>query len=293
MPAYVSILVEVSVYAVFSIYIIGWSCGSICFLCSIVPIIIYFGCFIFKGSQRWVIALMLALNFVLYTSLYIIFKDRQPVVEVEDGVRTVLIIFSSFVMIFSMIFYNVLYIYASEFERKSLEQKNQKLSADVCQDALTGLMNRRGFLPIVDTLMNTEANCHFCVAFSDIDNFKRVNDTYGHDCGDEVLRHVSNMIVKEMNGCEICRWGGEEIVILMRDHDFAVAKQKMEYVRKFIESTPTIFYNKRIPVTVTIGLMEYDPSYKTSEEVIKVADERMYYGKQHGKNILICEDHLN
>ena len=67
----------------------------------------------------------------------------------------------------------------------------------------------------------------------------------------------------------------------------------MEYVRKFIESTPTIFYNKRIPVTVTIGLMEYDPSYKTSEEVIKVADERMYYGKQHGKNILICEDHLN
>ena len=120
-----------------------------------------------------------------------------------------------------------------------------------------------------------------------------INDSHGHDGGDEVLRHVSNILKKEMPGCEICRWGGEEFVILMRDYDFTVAKQKMEYIRKTVESSPTVFYNKRIPITVTIGLEEYKDIYKYPEEIIKVADERMYYGKQHGKNILIYEDHLD
>ena len=80
------------------------------------------------------------------------------------------------------------------------------------------------------------------------------------------------------------------MVILMKDYDMAVAKEKMEYLRKYIETNPTVFYNKRINVTVTIGLEENKDSYKTPEEIIKVADERMYYGKQHGKNIVIYKD---
>ena len=82
--------------------------------------------------------------------------------------------------------------------------------------------------------MNGENTKHFCVAFCDIDNFKRVNDSYGHDGGDEVLRHITKIIKREMQGCSVCRWGGEEFVILMRDYDFAVAKEKMEYLRKVI-----------------------------------------------------------
>ena len=131
---------------------------------------------------------------------------------------------------------------------------------------------------------------HFCIAFCDIDNFKRINDTYGHDCGDEVLRHISRMIKREMHGCEICRWGGEEMIILMRDYDLTVARQKMEYIRRCVETNPTVFYNKRISATITIGLEEYNNDYHEPEDIIKVADERMYYGKQHGKNILIYED---
>jgi diguanylate cyclase (GGDEF)-like protein len=142
----------------------------------------------------------------------------------------------------------------------------------------------------METLMETEWTCHFCVAFCDIDNFKRINDSYGHDCGDEVLRHITKLIKNEMTGCPICRWGGEEMVILMKDYDLAVAKEKMEYVRKCVETNPTVFYNKRISVTITIGLEENKDIYKTPEEVIKVADERMYYGKQHGKNIVIYKD---
>ena len=79
-------------------------------------------------------------------------------------------------------------------------------------------------------------------------------------------------------------------MILMRDHDIEVAKQKMEYLRKCIESNPTVFYNQRIYATVTIGLEECKNEYKEPDDIIKTADARMYYGKQHGKNILVFED---
>ena len=291
MPVYISILLEVSVYAAISVYYIGWDCGSYFFLFSIVPIIIYFGSFLFKGPSRWVIVLALVLNFALYVFLYIRFVNVQPMFEVDDTIRSILVIFSSFAMVFSIIFYNAIYIYSTEYEMTSLEQKNEQLSVDAQEDALTSLLNRRGFLPLVGSLMKGDKANHFCIAFYDLDNFKRINDSYGHDGGDEVLRHISKLIKREMQGCDICRWGGEEFVILMRDYDFTVAKHKMEYIRGLIESTPTTFYNKHIYMTVTIGLEEYKDIYKEPEEIIKVADERMYYGKQHGKNILICEDH--
>ena len=290
LPVYVSIFSEVTIYAIVSISYIGWECGSYYFLFSIIPIILYFGCFIFKGQQRWIIVGLLAVNLAMFVFLFIGYSEAKPLYEVAYGPKTFYYVFSALAMVLSMIFYNVIYIYSSEVEVNTLEEKNEKLSLDAQEDALTSLLNRRGFLPQVGALMNSEHTNHFCIAFCDIDNFKRINDSYGHDCGDEVLRHISKLIKKEMQGCDICRWGGEEFVILLKDYDFAVAKKKMEYIRSCIETTPTIFYNKRITATVTIGLEEYKDGYNEPEEIIKVADGRMYYGKQHGKNILIYED---
>ena len=289
MPVYISIIIEVTAYTIISTYYVGLRCGTYCFLFSIVTIIIYFGCFLFKGNERWLIVLLLVFNFGSYIWLYLNFSDKPPVIDVSPATRTTLVIFSSFVMVFATIFYCAIYIYASEMEVVSLEERNKQLSVDASEDALTSLFNRRGFLPIVASLMGTEQINHFCIAFLDIDNFKRINDSYGHDCGDEVLRHITGIIKKEMTGCEICRWGGEEIVILMRDYDKEVAKTKMEYIRKNIESSPTIFFNQRIPATVTIGLAENNEKYKLPDDIIKAADDRMYYGKQHGKNILIFQ----
>ena len=288
MPVYISICVEVSTYTVLSTYFLGLRCGTYCFLFSIVPIIIYLGCFLFQGAKRWIIVLLLALNFAIFAALYIMFIDAPPIYEIHPGIRLALILFSSFVMVVSTIVYNTIYIYSSEVEKAGLEKENRQLSTDAHEDALTGLLNRRGFLPIMERQMEIK-NSYFCVAFCDIDNFKRINDSYGHDAGDEVLRHIAAILRKEMTGCDICRWGGEEMIILMRDYDMAVAKEKMEYVRRTIETSPTIFYNKRIPATVTIGVEERREVHKEAEEIIKIADERMYYGKQHGKNIVVCE----
>ena len=290
LPVYYSILLEVSTYAVASVYYIGWHCGSFIFIFSIVPIIIYFGMFLFNRYRIHAIFISLMLDYSVFTVLYIVFHERPPLIETQKWTQMTLTLFSAFVMFVSIIFYSIFYIYSSEKEVDDLAHENEQLSAEACNDTLTGLLNRRGFLPKVEELMKEGDNGHFCIAFLDIDNFKRVNDSYGHECGDEVLKHISKMIKKEMHGCGICRWGGEEIVILMKDYDMAVARQKMEYMRESIGATPTVFYNKLIPVTITVGLEEYRDIYGKPDDIIKTADERMYYGKQHGKNIVISKD---
>ncbi|MBP5281684.1 MAG: GGDEF domain-containing protein [Lachnospiraceae bacterium] len=290
LPVYVSIFLEVTVYAILGTHFMGWDSGSYCYLCSIIPIIIYFGCFLFKGTKRWIVICALVVNFAVYVYLYVRYVDATPIYELQHVTQTLLMVYSSFVMVFSMIFYYELYIYSSESEVGTLEQKNRQLTADAKEDVLTNLLNRRGFLPVVKEVMNDEKTRHFCIAFCDLDNFKRINDTYGHDCGDEVLRHITKLLKREMPGCEICRWGGEEFIILMRDFDMEVAKAKMEYIRKAVEETPTIFFNKHVNVTMTIGLEENKEIYHEPEEIIKVTDARMYYGKMHGKNIVIYED---
>ena len=290
MPVYVSIIIEVTIYSVVSTYYVGLRCGTYCFLFSIIPIIIYFGCSLFKGRQRRGILVMLVLNFITFAVLYIRFFNAEPLYVVDPTIMLVLVVFSAFAMVFACMFYNAVYIYTSEKLVNSLEKKNEQLSADAHEDELTSLLNRRGFLPIVKNLMNSDKTQKFCIAFCDLDDFKRVNDSYGHEAGDEVLKHATTMIREELPGCDICRWGGEEFVILLKDCDLATAKSRVERLRKTIESNPTVFFKKQIFVTTTIGLEQYNKSYKKPEDVIKKADERMYYGKQHGKNILVYED---
>ncbi len=290
LPVYVSVILEVTVYTIYSTHFIGLRCGTYCFLFAIVPIIIFFGCFIFKGAKRWIIVFLLAFNFLVFILLYVGYVEIEPVYALAPPIRLFLVIFSSFIMAFSTAFYNTIYIYSSELDVKNLELRNQKLSADAKEDVLTTLLNRRGFLPLIEPLMASGESEQFCIAFCDIDDFKRVNDSYGHEAGDEVLRHITRLMRKEMQGFDICRWGGEEIVILMKNCNMEIAREKLETLRKSIETIPTVFYNKQIFVTITIGLERYMDIYNTPEELIKVADSRMYYGKQHGKNILIFED---
>ena len=275
MPVYVSIILEVTFYTVVSTYYVGLRCGTYCFLFSIIPIIIYFGCKLFKGRRRW---------------MYIRFYNAEPIYVVSPELSIILVVFSAFAMVFATMFYNAIYIFSVENIVVNLEERNKQLSVDAQEDALTSLLNRRGFLPLIRSLMSSNRKKHFCVAFCDLDDFKRVNDSYGHEAGDAVLLHTTMIISQELPGCDICRWGGEEFVILLRDCDMATAKINVERLRKTIESNPTVFVGKQIFVTTTIGLEEYKDTYRKPEEIIKKADERMYYGKQHGKNVLIAED---
>ena len=290
LPVYVSIIMEVTVYSIVSTYFVGLRCGTYCFLFSIVPIVIYFGSNLFKGRQRWGVVFMLVLNFAAFIIVYFSFYYQEPVYTVPSSITLVLVVISAFAMVFATVFYNAMYIFSSENKLSNLEERNKQLSMDAHEDALTSLLNRRGFLPLVKSLMASKNTSRFCIAFCDLDDFKRVNDSYGHEAGDEVLKHMTMIIKEELPGSDICRWGGEEFVILLKNCDLAAAKVKVERLRKTVESNPTAFFNKQIFITMTIGLAENKNVYKEPEAVIKKADERMYYGKQHGKNMLVSDD---
>ena len=288
-PVYMSIFCEVSMYVILSTYYIGWDCAPYCYLLGITPTLIYFGYYLMGTKHKELLFLLLLCDFIIYVILYFNFHNVIPPYIVSEGVKNFSVIFATFVLVFGVIFYSIVYIYGAELKENSLKQENEQLTIAATTDTLTHLLNRRGFLAIIEGLMK-EPNSYFCIAFCDIDNFKRVNDGYGHDAGDEVLKHIAKIIRKEMTGCDICRWGGEEIVILMKDYDIGVAKSKMEYIRKRVESSSTLFYNKKIDHTLTIGVEEYNHQVTKPDDIIKVADARMYYGKQHGKNVVISED---
>ena len=122
----------------------------------------------------------------------------------------------------------------------------------------------------------------------DIDYFKKVNDTFGHDVGDQVLKQVAtrmNDITKHTLEVFACRWGGEEFLILYEDK---IDKEKnvFEKLRKAIDSEKFVFDDQEIKVTVTIGLAE-KINDGPIDKWVQAADEKLYRGKKSGKNIVV------
>ncbi len=156
-------------------------------------------------------------------------------------------------------------------------------------DTLTHLLNRRSmdnYLQEAYRQANT-GKSSFCLLMADIDDFKKVNDTYGHDCGDEVLKYVAQTIstgVKKTDN--VFRWGGEEICILLNtDEERAVAAA--ERIRKDIEHDRVNYRNEAsVSVTVTMGVSPYRDGM-TIQAMMDDADAKLYWGKQHGKNQVV------
>ena len=156
-------------------------------------------------------------------------------------------------------------------------------------DTLTNLLNRRSMGEVLERAREQAAadKGTFCILMLDIDDFKKVNDTYGHDCGDEVLRSVARTIscnVKKNDS--VFRWGGEEILILLAaDEEKAIAAG--ERIRKNIENDRLNYRNEtEVSVTVTIGVAPYH-SGATVQELMDEADAKLYWGKRHGKNRVV------
>ena len=156
-------------------------------------------------------------------------------------------------------------------------------------DTLTRLLNRRSmdnYLQAAYRQAKT-GKTSFCLLMADIDDFKKVNDTYGHDCGDEVLKYVAQIITTGVKKNDnVFRWGGEEICILLNaDEEKAVAAA--ERIRKDIESDPVNYRNDvRVSVTVTMGVSPYRDGM-TIQTMMDDADAKLYWGKRNGKNQVV------
>lgn len=174
----------------------------------------------------------------------------------------------------------------------SLVDMQASLRLLIEQDALTGLANRRFGQQKLDQLItNTSGtNKSFSLAMGDIDFFKKFNDTYGHDCGDLVLQRVSLTMRECTKDHGYCiRWGGEEFLIVLTQGSYKEHVSLMQSVIDHIRNTIVDYNGQQLSVTMTFGLIDAS-EYASSDEMIKVVDTLLYYGKENGRNRLVTPE---
>jgi two-component system cell cycle response regulator len=171
---------------------------------------------------------------------------------------------------------------------------NVQLSLEMAiTDQLTGLHNRRYMARHLDTLMKNASDAKpISFLIMDIDYFKSVNDTYGHDVGDEVLREFASRISANVRGIDLaCRYGGEEFVVVMPDTDTGFAYSVAERLRQSVETVP--FAISRAPhklnVTASFGIASSLGGKDKSESLLHRADQALYRAKREGRNRVIAE----
>lgn len=193
-----------------------------------------------------------------------------------------------------------------------------RLTYIASHDSMTGLANRRSLWSFFEEL--EQSGDKYCIIMGDLDDFKKINDTYGHGCGDEVLESVARIILGRTTSDEMaCRWGGEEIVIVMRGTRAECLKRVME-IKSEICALHIVHENRQVNVTMTFGFADCEEiaslaaasSREAAEGAIQeqekhgvstapsnirprpdidmlipIVDGRLYVGKHSGKNIII------
>jgi two-component system cell cycle response regulator len=172
---------------------------------------------------------------------------------------------------------------------------NVQLSLEMAiTDQLTGLHNRRYMGRHLDSLIANARKSGKPLAFviMDIDFFKAVNDTHGHDIGDEVLKEFAARIAANTRGIDLaCRYGGEEFVVVMPDTDVTFAYSVSERLRKSIETTPIAISRDpgEINITISIGIAGSEGDADTAEALLHRADQALYRAKHSGRNRVVAD----
>ncbi|KAF0130774.1 MAG: two-component system cell cycle response regulator [Xanthobacteraceae bacterium] len=161
-------------------------------------------------------------------------------------------------------------------------------------DGLTGLHNRRYMESHLGTLVDQASmrGKPLAVLVLDIDYFKAVNDTWGHDAGDEVLREFAQRLRKSVRGIDlVCRLGGEEFVVVMPDTDAGVASIVAERIRNRVASEPFAIHKgaRAIDVTVSIGMAQRLAGDADADTILKRADQALYRAKRDGRNRVVLD----
>jgi len=159
---------------------------------------------------------------------------------------------------------------------------NRKLEKKASFDSLTGALNRATFMEIFEKLSHSKRNYPMGLIVFDLDDFKKINDTFGHSTGDKVLQDVAKTVRKHLRKTDVfVRWGGEEFAILLPQTDLEHTKRLAEKLRKYINRSCS--HTCKLAVTASFGVTELLPE-EALEEAFERADKALYRAKREGKN---------
>ena len=224
-----------------------------------------------KGSVVWV-----GLSLAIFLSLYFGMKFNAPYYVIDRWLEMTLFT-THIVLAFAFVatYMVVILKYAMSLENKIMNESRT--------DELTQISNRYG---LYDYYEQEEDKSNVTLALFDIDNFKNINDTYGHVVGDHILKRVAKITTEVLNDSFVCRYGGEEFVIMTKNDGHVSPKNKMEILRTTIEKEPFDVNGVIINITITIGAVD---NFKdlSLEKWVELADKKMYAGKNAGKNQVV------
>lgn len=265
------------------LHLYGWNIGVQHFL--MVMLVLFF----FSSYKRYTRKILYAVFMcALRILLFYIFHYKEPLWPLASSRENLLQIINTITIFWCLSV--VVFIFSNnsqELERKLMDY-NMQLEKLANTDALTGLNNRRKAMEYMEALVSKSSEyAAFSLCICDIDFFKKVNDNYGHDFGDEVLKGISQIFKEELKGKDfVARWGGEEFLLLFPDCNGDDAFLKISDIRNKIKAMKVKKDDLEVSVTMTFGLTEYDFNNDLAA-TIKEADEKLYMGKEQGRDRII------
>ncbi|MFW6223537.1 MAG: diguanylate cyclase [Spirochaetota bacterium] len=172
-----------------------------------------------------------------------------------------------------------------QMQQEEMARFNRALLARASTDQLTGLANRYHMMAIAEyeSERASRADSAYSFIIGDIDSFKHINDTHGHDCGDAILREIATRLQGAVRGQDlVARWGGEEFLVFLPDTSCEGARVLAEKLREAVCLTPFQYGNIEIDVTITLGVSSCEAA--DIETCIEQADRALYEGKRQGRN---------
>lgn len=215
------------------------------------------------------------LGMVAYLSSYIYTHNNPVPYNLSEGT-----IFS-LQIIWALIVFVLLILSLQLFTLLSFHSE-RLLSIAATKDKLTNLPNRYHVAKYEKEYLSDNR----WIAMADIDNFKKINDTYGHNFGDFVLKKLAELMQNEIPDSDICRWGGEEFLIIGKGNDIDKAYDILDSFRKKVEAFEFSYDNTTIHLTITIGLDTFKNDVNMTKWV-NTADKKLYAGKYSGKNRVV------
>lgn len=269
-------------WTILFIVMLGWNCGVQHFL---FPLVIF--CFFASYDNYLRKFIYTALLAIFRLSLFLYCRHYDPLILIYASQEVALqIVNTLFIFTCTAI---ICWFFSSNTQatEKKLFLYNQRLQQEVSTDPLTKLLNRRKMMVHLQESVEKLYDNNFSVAIGDIDLFKKINDTWGHDCGDIVLQEMASLFEEHMNEKGyVARWGGEEFLFLFENMNGDAAAECIQSLITKIRNYNITYKNETLHVTMTFGLEEYDILHGLTK-TIKSADDKLYIGKNSGRNRLV------
>ena len=269
-----------TVYMTLTTVCLGNGVGFHLYCLSMIPIIFYTEYMAEKlGMHKLDPMYVSAVIFVCYLGSTVYTAFAGAIYEVDNRVAGTVRLVNAVTVICFLIYYSRLMLRIVRDSENSLETLAHR-------DQLTGLYNRHYMITKLENAMQVGEDAF--LALADIDDFKQINDRYGHNAGDYVLKNVARIMQETCADSKIARWGGEEFLILTKGNAGTDGFALIEKLRSSVENEDFVFENEHIHVTITAGLSGLDKG-RSLDEWVKESDDNLYTGKNNGKNKVVYE----